>query len=87
MCGICGIILKNRQTTDEDRAILHRMMSVLKHRGPDESGSYFSRVALLGHQRLSIIDLKGGKQPLHNENKQIWISYNGGITSFHIQFS
>ncbi len=82
MCGICGIILKNRQTTDEDRAILHRMMSVLKHRGPDESGSYFSRVALLGHQRLSIIDLKGGKQPLHNENKQIWISYNGEIYNF-----
>ena len=77
MCGICGIFGK------EDKGLLLKMMSVIKHRGPDDSGIFLDNNISLGHQRLSIIDLsENGRQPIHNEDETIWISYNGEIYNY-----
>lgn len=58
------------------------MAEHLRLRGPDESG--FRRVgrAVLGHRRLRIIDLTAGRQPLSNEDRSLWISYNGEVYNF-----
>jgi len=58
------------------------MVSSLHHRGPDASGIYIDDRAGLGHARLSIIDLAGGDQPIHNEDEFLWIVYNGEIFNY-----
>jgi len=58
------------------------MADSLKHRGPDGKGYFLDQFVSLGHRRLSIIDLKGGKQPLFNEDKTIVIVFNGEIYNF-----
>jgi asparagine synthase (glutamine-hydrolysing) len=63
------------------------MVTCLRHRGPDAEGIYFSPNeagpgAALGHRRLSIIDLGGGQQPLANEDRTIWIAFNGEIYNY-----
>ena len=84
MCGICGII----STGVVDEQVIKSMASVLHHRGPDDEGFYInnaetSNVSVgLGHKRLSIIDLESGRQPIHNEDKSLWIVYNGEIYNF-----
>ena len=85
MCGICGKITRNGQGIDED--LLHKMTSVLSHRGPDNAGIYCRRNGRinvgLGHRRLSIIDLsESGRQPMANEDKTIWLVFNGEIYNF-----
>jgi asparagine synthase (glutamine-hydrolysing) len=55
------------------------MGAVLGHRGPDETGFHLDDLAALAHRRLSIIDLKSGQQPLCNEDRTVWITYNGEI--------
>lgn len=77
MCGITGILTAAAQP--EDRAILTRMRERLAHRGPDDSGCFNDRHALLGHRRLSIIDLATGRQPIANEDGTRWIIYNGEV--------
>lgn len=52
------------------------------HRGPDEEGFYSDGGVNLGVRRLSIIDLKTGQQPIHNEDKRIWAVFNGEIYNF-----
>jgi asparagine synthase (glutamine-hydrolysing) len=52
------------------------------HRGPDDSGIYVAHEAVLGHRRLSIIDLSTGNQPLSNEDHSIWTVYNGEIYNY-----
>jgi asparagine synthase (glutamine-hydrolysing) len=77
MCGIAGFV-----TLDPDplaEAILERMTSAIRHRGPDDSGAYADGRAALGHRRLSIIDLATGRQPMSNEDGGLWITYNGEI--------
>ena len=66
MCGIFGI-LDLEGHLDLAPEVLRRMGKVLEHRGPDDSGSYRDDCVYLGHKRLSIIDLKSGKQPIFNE--------------------
>jgi asparagine synthase (glutamine-hydrolysing) len=61
---------------------LRRMVEVLAHRGPDETGLYIDDRAGLGHARLSIIDLAGGVQPIHNEDESLWIVYNGEVYNY-----
>lgn len=73
MCGICGFI------GFEDKTLIKKMYDSLSHRGPDDHGTFFGDGITLGHRRLSIIDLEGGHQPIHNENEDIWIVYNGEI--------
>ena len=62
MCGIAGIV----GTVDPSGADMRRMLAALTHRGPDGEGIFADGRAILGHRRLSIIDLHGGRQPLHN---------------------
>jgi len=79
MCGIAGII--NYQSPEE-KHLLVKMSESLHHRGPDASGIYSQGPAGLAHTRLSIIDLTSGDQPIHNENKTIWIVFNGEIFNY-----
>jgi asparagine synthase (glutamine-hydrolysing) len=53
------------------------MNDIMRHRGPDDEGLYVTQNIGLGHRRLSIIDLASGHQPIGNENKTVWIAYNG----------
>jgi len=81
MCGVTGIVdLQARRDVDE--ALVRRMNDSLTHRGPDGSGYHFEPGVGLGHRRLSIIDLEGGKQPLYNEDGTVVVSYNGEIYNF-----
>jgi len=77
MCGIAGFA-----TTEPGRsspALLERMMDAIRHRGPDDCGSYQDEYASLGHRRLSIVDLALGHQPLSNERGDVFIAFNGEI--------
>ncbi len=62
--------------------LIERMMVKLNHRGPDGRGKYLAGQVGLGHTRLSIIDLGGGAQPISNEDKSVWIVFNGEIYNF-----
>jgi asparagine synthase (glutamine-hydrolysing) len=81
MCGIVGILKFDPNATVEE-ARLKRMRDVLRHRGPDEEGLMLSASAGFGHRRLSIIDIAGGKQPMANPDKSVWITFNGEIYNF-----
>ena len=81
MCGISGILnLKNPASINTDQ--LRRMTFALRHRGPDETGAYIDDWVGLAQSRLSIIDLSGGSQPIHNEDKTLWIVFNGEIFNY-----
>ena len=59
------------------------MEGVLRNRGPDDKGTYIDDKVMLGHNRLSIIDLSSdGQQPMSNEDGSIWISFNGEIYNY-----
>src|SRR6266568_7039015 len=77
MCGICGILdlRGNNVSADELKA----MSNVLRHRGPDDQGRFFSGPLALGFRRLSIVDLAGGHQPMTNEDGSVRIVFNGEI--------
>jgi asparagine synthase (glutamine-hydrolysing) len=75
---MCGLSARH----DVDPADLTRMMGVVRHRGPDEAGVYVDDAVGLGHVRLSIIDLDSGCQPIHNEDKTLWIVYNGEVFNY-----
>ncbi|MGE3540974.1 MAG: asparagine synthase (glutamine-hydrolyzing) [Candidatus Tectimicrobiota bacterium] len=77
MCGICGMA-----GPDLDRALVQRMCASLAHRGPDGEGLYEDSGVVLGHRRLSIIDLVTGEQPMTNEDGTVWVVYNGEIYNF-----
>jgi asparagine synthase (glutamine-hydrolysing) len=78
MCGLCGVINFERNAP-VDREILERMTKTMVHRGPDDQGLFLDGPVGLGHRRLSIIDLVTGRQPIHNEDRSMWIVYNGEI--------
>jgi len=78
MCGFCGIYFKNKDRK-VDPALIKAMSDSLYHRGPDDSGEYIHDNLGLGFRRLSIIDLAGGHQPMSNQDKSIWIVFNGEI--------
>ena len=80
MCGICGIHGRPNLRADE----MHRMLQTIAHRGPDDEGSYIDENIGMGCRRLSIIDLPGGHQPICNEQKNIWIVFNGEIYNFQL---
>ncbi len=79
MCGIAGVI-RREGSTAEDRAAVARMTTAQIHRGPDADGFYEDGHAVLGHRRLSIIDLSdAARQPMSNEDGTVWVTYNGEI--------
>jgi asparagine synthase (glutamine-hydrolysing) len=82
MCGICG------QYNFGDRAPVYRhdverMANSIAHRGPDDDGYYIKGALGLGFRRLSIIDLKGGHQPMADLEESVWVIFNGEIYNFH----
>ena len=78
MCGIvCAFDLK--QNTETLRPQLLKMSKRLRHRGPDWSGIYSTENAIMGHERLSIVDPASGKQPLFSPNNKIILAANGEI--------
>jgi asparagine synthase (glutamine-hydrolysing) len=81
MCGICGIVAFSPGFCC-DATIIQKMSEVLRHRGPDDGGTWVDeqRRAALGHRRLSIVDLSAaGRQPMTNEDGSLWITFNGEI--------
>lgn len=78
MCGICGFI----GDTTEKKDVLEAMMRAIRHRGPDGSDAYLSGKAALGFQRLSIIDLDRGMQPMYNETGDKVLVFNGEIYNY-----
>ncbi|MCU1266137.1 MAG: hypothetical protein JWM21_2455 [Acidobacteria bacterium] len=80
MCGIAGIVRSDGR--DVDQELVRRMSAAIRHRGPDEVGFYFKGPVGLGMRRLSIIDLKGGRQPIHNQDRTAWIVFNGEIYNY-----
>ncbi|MDH5545598.1 MAG: amidotransferase 1, exosortase A system-associated [Gammaproteobacteria bacterium] len=81
MCGIVGIF-DTRGAGPIDRELLHKMNETQFHRGPDAGGLHIEPGIGLGHRRLSIIDLSTGKQPMHNEDESVWVTFNGEIYNF-----
>ena len=78
MCGIVGFV-GARADMDE---ILQAMMDRIVHRGPDGEGRFVDGQVALGHRRLSIIDLEGGKQPMFNEDGSLVVVFNGEVYNF-----
>ena len=84
MCGIAGVLYLQSSGRAE-QSLLERMAEVLEHRGPDGRGYYIDPVdgsCGLSHRRLAVIDLAGGNQPLCNEDRTVWLTYNGEIYNF-----
>ena len=81
MCGIAGIYGPDHAEPPR-AAQLQAMVAALHHRGPDGQGIRIDGPIGLGHARLSIIDLEGGAQPLHNEDQSIWVVFNGEIFNY-----
>lgn len=82
MCGITGIYSPGKRV---EQSVLSAMTRTLRHRGPDDSGSYIDSKSDvgLGHTRLSIIDLSAkGRQPMSNPNGTVTASYNGEIYNY-----
>jgi len=81
MCGICGIKYTSLDKKVNDD-LLKSMNKTLVHRGPDDEGFFVDNNIGLAMRRLSIIDLETGHQPIHNENKTIWVVQNGEIYNY-----
>ncbi|WEV64107.1 asparagine synthase (glutamine-hydrolyzing) [Bifidobacterium sp. ESL0732] len=81
MCGIVAFC--DKSVLDKDLTI-HSMMKMIQHRGPNVKGSgyYTNDQVAMGFRRLSVIDLKGGKQPIFNEDESILITFNGEIYNY-----
>ena len=79
MCGICGIVSKDKQVS---QSVIQKMASVMDYRGPDDEGYSFFGNAGLGHRRLSVIDITGGHQPMSNEDGTLFLVCNGEIYNF-----
>jgi asparagine synthase (glutamine-hydrolysing) len=81
MCGIAGKFNFD-PANPIDSGRLTAMTTAVAHRGPDADGFYIGGGVGLGHRRLSIIDLSTGDQPLANEDRTIWVVFNGEIYNF-----
>ena len=79
---MCGIVAFYDPKINEKQAVIGKMMATIKHRGPSSDGYYTNDEVALGFRRLSIIDLRGGSQPIYNEDKTRAIIFNGEIYNF-----
>jgi asparagine synthase (glutamine-hydrolysing) len=88
MCGINGILFFNDQFSDRPVTYfeneIRKMNDEIAHRGPDGDGTFISYPVILGHRRLSIIDLsKEADQPMFSDDKSIVVLvYNGEIYNY-----
>lgn len=81
MCGIAGAIdLAGRREFPPER--LARMLAAIAHRGPDDQGVHNEPGLALGSNRLAIVDLAGGHQPISNEAGDVWVAFNGELFDF-----
>ncbi len=80
MCGIAGIIRRDGLPVEEET--LRRIADTMRKRGPDGEGIFRDGPLALVHRRLSIIDLKGGAQPIANEDRSILLAVNGEIYNY-----
>ena len=78
MCGIVSIF-NIRQQSPELRQKALKMSQKIRHRGPDWSGIYCGRTAILAHERLSIVDPESGRQPLFSTDRKQILAVNGEI--------
>ncbi len=76
MCGIAGSI------NYSNHKIMRKMLQSIKHRGPDEQDFYLDNQVMLGTNRLSILDLKYGNQPMISKNKNVILNFNGEISNY-----
>src|SRR6202023_319253 len=86
MCGIAGYVESSRVRAplagDSGPALVHRMCDAIRHRGPSDEGVMIEDGVGLGMRPLSIIDLSTGHQPIHNEDRTVWVVFNGEIDNF-----
>ncbi|HYX40436.1 MAG TPA: hypothetical protein VE821_02000, partial [Pyrinomonadaceae bacterium] len=73
---------RDAPTARERELVLDAMCQVIKHRGPDDQGTFIADSVALGMRRLSIIDLAGGHQPISNEDGTASIVFNGEIYNY-----
>ncbi len=78
MCGICGFF----SPKDLSLETLKRMNDAIVRRGPDGEGLMYARPVGLAMRRLAIIDVEGGSQPVHNEDRTVSVVFNGEIYNF-----
>jgi len=95
MCGICGILERDAAKV-VPRDVLRRMVARMRHRGPDDAGTFVRgqepaspdapadkpQNLGLGMARLAVIDVLGGHQPISNEDGSVWVVFNGEIYNF-----
>lgn len=79
MCGIAGVLSFGDHP---DIELVGRMLSRMRHRGPDGHGIYRDESVALGHVRLAIIDVAEGQQPMADEDESVWITFNGEIFNY-----
>jgi asparagine synthase (glutamine-hydrolysing) len=79
MCGIAGALSPDRPV---DQGMVERMCGTMEHRGPDSRGVFADRGVALGVQRLAVIDLESGDQPIYNEDGTVVVVLNGEIYNF-----
>jgi len=82
MCGIAGIYNYHSAKEPSTERNVKKMLSLIRHRGPDESGVYLDRNIGIGSVRLSIIDLSSGQQPMSDVTGRYWVVYNGEIFNY-----
>ena len=80
MCGICGVSYSDHQIPEQK--LVEDMTRAIVHRGPDSDGFHVEPGVGLGVRRLAIIDVKGGDQPIPNEDESLWIVFNGESHNF-----
>ena len=81
MCGIAGLAFPQANRRPEP-GVVDRMCKLITHRGPDDQGIFECDFAHIGMRRLAIIDLHSGHQPIHNEDRSVWVVFNGEIYNF-----
>lgn len=81
MCGIAGFVSTDAHQRIE-AATIHRMCQAIVHRGPNDEGIFVKDGTGFGMRRLSVIDLAGGHQPMFNEDRSVWVVFNGEIYNF-----
>ena len=81
MCGIAGWTAFDRDLTHE-RETLAAMTETMAQRGPDEGGLWLSEHAAIGHRRLAVIDIEGGKQPMVDRSGEVVLTYSGEVYNY-----
>ena len=81
MCGIAGAVdLRGTREFPCDRLLA--MTAAIAHRGPDDEQIHCEPGVALGARRLSIVDLAGGRQPIANEDRSVWVAFNGELFEY-----